>query len=171
MQLSQLALITSLVTRCPSGQRERNQLITRSKKPSSSWSSTISMFVSLLIVIGLFFARRSCVSWTVTDPSEISSKEVVQVIWSLTIGTTPANVHDSFGGKLLLVSQQMGQTTTTLSEIENPDEVSHLLGLCEQQSSNSISNSFGCFATDYAWIDQKGTQSPGASLACFYLPN
>lgn len=111
------------------------------KKPSSSWSSTISMFVSLLIVIGLFLLVARVFRGLSPTPQKFLPKEVVQVIGRSPLAPRQQMYMIRFGGKLLLVSQQMGQTTT-LSEIENPDEVSHLLGLCEQQSSNSISNSF-----------------------------
>jgi hypothetical protein len=46
-----------------------------------------------------------------------------------------------FGRKLVLVSQQLGQTQT-LSEIDDPREVDHLLGLCEEANSSSITSSF-----------------------------
>jgi flagellar biogenesis protein FliO len=111
------------------------------KKPSSSWSSTVSMFVSLFIVIGLFLLVARVFRGFSPTQQKFLPKEVVQVIGRSPLAPRQQMYVIRFGGKLLLVSQQLGQTTT-LSEIENPDEVTHLLGLCEQQSSTSISNSF-----------------------------
>jgi flagellar biogenesis protein FliO len=120
---------------------EKNSSESRLKKPSSGWSSTVSMFVSLLIVIGLFLFVARIFRGLSPTPQRFLPKEVVQVIGRSPLAPRQQMFLVRFGGKLLLVSQQLGQTTT-LSEIENPDEVAHLLGLCEQQSSNSISNSF-----------------------------
>jgi len=46
-----------------------------------------------------------------------------------------------FGRKLVLVSQQVGQTEV-LSEIDDRTEVDHLLGLCEQTTSRNVASSF-----------------------------
>jgi flagellar biogenesis protein FliO len=99
------------------------------------------MFVSLLIVIGLFLLVARIFRNLSPTPQRFLPKEVVQVIGRTPLAPRQQMYLIRFGNKVLLVSQQLGQTTT-LSEIENPDEVAHLLGLCEQQSSTSISNSF-----------------------------
>jgi len=46
-----------------------------------------------------------------------------------------------FGSKLLLVSQQPGETRS-IAEISEPNEVTRLSGMCESSRPESISNSF-----------------------------
>lgn len=111
------------------------------KKPSSSWSSTISMIVSLLLVIVLFLGVAWFLRRVAPQPSRTLSKDVVQVLGRTPLAPRHHMILIRFGRKLVLVSQQLGQTQT-LSEIDDPREVDHLLGLCEEASNTSISNSF-----------------------------
>jgi flagellar biogenesis protein FliO len=114
---------------------------TKLKKPTSGWSSTLSMLVSLGLVIVLFLGlARFLKTWSPALPYTLP-KDVVRVVGRTPLGPRQQMYLIRFGGKLLLVSQQLGQTTT-LSEIEHPDEVAHLLGLCEQAAPSSISQSF-----------------------------
>ena len=78
---------------------------------------------------------------TTQQQARYLSKDVVQVLGRTPLAPRHQMILIRFGRKLVLVSQQLGQSQT-LSEIEDPHEVDHLLGLCEQNSSNSISNSF-----------------------------
>ncbi len=111
------------------------------RKPKSTWSSTLSMFVSLAIVIGLFLLVARMFRGITPGNQRHLPKEVVQVIGRSPLGPRHQMYVVRFGRKLLLVSQQIGQTTT-LSEIDEATEVDHLLGLCEQKHADSISNSF-----------------------------
>jgi flagellar biogenesis protein FliO len=111
------------------------------KKPGGSWSSSLSMIVSLLIVIGLFLMTARMFRGLSPTPLKQLPTEVVQVLGRTPLAPRQQMYVLRFGRKLVLISQQLGQTTT-LSEIEDPKEVDHLLGLCEQNSPSSISNSF-----------------------------
>jgi len=111
------------------------------KKPTSTWSSTISMVVSLLLVLAIFMGVAWFFRSVAPQPSRPLSKEVVQVLGRTPLAPRQQMVLIRFGRKLVLVSQQLGQTQT-LSEIDDPGEVDHLLGLCEESNATSISNSF-----------------------------
>ena len=111
------------------------------KKPGSSWSSTISMIVSLVIVLAIFMGVAWCIRRIAPQPSRTLSKDVVQVLGRTPLAPRHNMILIRFGRKLVLVSQQLGQTQT-LSEIEDPREVDHLLGLCEEANTTSISSSF-----------------------------
>jgi flagellar biogenesis protein FliO len=111
------------------------------KKPGGSWSSSLSMIVSLLIVIGLFLMTARLFRGLSPKPLRSLPTEVVQVLGRTPLAPRQQMYVLRFGRKLVLISQQLGQTTA-LSEIEDPVEVDHLLGLCEQNSPSSISNSF-----------------------------
>ncbi len=111
------------------------------KKPGSAWSSMISMMVSLLLVLALFLGVAWFFRRVAPQPSRGLSKDVVQVLGRTPLAPRHNMILIRFGRKLVLVSQQLGQTQT-LSEIDDPREVDHLLGLCEEASSTSISSSF-----------------------------
>ncbi len=111
------------------------------KKPSSTWSSMISMFASLSLVLALFMGVAWFFRGVTPKQSRSLSKDVVQVLGRTQLAARHNMILIRFGRKLVLVSQQLGQTQT-LSEIDDPSEVDHLLGLCEQTNSSSISNSF-----------------------------
>lgn len=113
----------------------------RLRKPTSTWASTISMFVSLSIVIALFMGVAWFFRGVAPQSTRSLPKDVVQVLGKTQLAARHNMILIRFGRKLLLVSQQLGQTAT-LSEIDDPREVDHLLGLCEQNSSSSISRSF-----------------------------
>ena len=110
-------------------------------KSSSSWSSAISMVFSLLLVIGIFLG----LSWIFRKTSPTSGamlpKEVVEIIGRTPMANRQQLYVIRFGRKLVLVSQQVGQTEV-LSEIDDRTEVDHLLGLCEQTNSRSVTSSF-----------------------------
>jgi len=127
------------------------------RKPSSSWSSTLSMFVSLLLVLAIFFGVAWCFRRVAPLPNRGLSKDVVQVLGRTPLAPRHNMILIRFGRKLVLVSQQLGQTQT-LSEIDDPLEVDHLLGLCEATSSTSISTSFRDVLFQLA--SGKGTDQP-----------
>lgn len=108
---------------------------------SSSLGSTLSMLGSLAIVLGLFLGAAWLLRRTAPSAGPTLPRDVVEVL-----GRTPLAPRQQlyllrFGRRLLLVSHQLGQTTT-LGHIDDPTEVDHLLGLCEQASPKSLSQSF-----------------------------
>lgn len=68
-------------------------------------------------------------------------KEVVQILGKCPLAPRQHVYVLRFGNRLLLVSHQMGQTVT-LGEIDDPLEVDRIAGLCEQGSSESVTQSF-----------------------------
>jgi flagellar biogenesis protein FliO len=110
-------------------------------KSSNSWSSAISMVFSLLLVIGLFLGLSWVFRKTSPSAGALLPKEVVEIIGRTPMANRQQLYVIRFGRKLVLVSQQVGQTEV-LSEIEDRTEVDHLLGLCEQTNSRSVSSSF-----------------------------
>jgi len=136
------------------------------KKPSSPWSSTISMFMSLLLVLTLFMGVAWCFRGATQQPTRHLSKDVVHVLGRTPLAPRHSMILLRFGRKLVLVSQQMGQTQT-LSEIDDPEEVDHLLGLCEQSNANSISSSFRDVLSQFA--SGKGSERSATRNLCFML--
>jgi flagellar biogenesis protein FliO len=101
----------------------------------------LSMLVSLLVVIGLFLIVARVLRGIQPTPQRNLPKEVVEVLGRSTLAPRQQMYVVRFGRKLLLVSQQMGQSTT-LSEIDDTREVDHMLGLLESKKSDSITDSF-----------------------------
>jgi flagellar biogenesis protein FliO len=99
------------------------------------------MIVSLLVVLTLFMGVAWFFRRVAPQPSRTLSKDVVQVLGRTPLAARHNMILIRFGRKLILVSQQLGQTQT-LSEIDDPREVDHLLGLCEEANSTSITSSF-----------------------------
>lgn len=115
--------------------------IERTKKSSSTISSMISMMISLALVIAIFMGLAWLLRSAQPAVTKGLPKDVVEVLGRTTLAPRQQMYVIKFGRKLILVSQQMGQTAT-LTEIEDPQEVDHLLGLIESGSPTSISNSF-----------------------------
>jgi flagellar biogenesis protein FliO len=68
-------------------------------------------------------------------------KDVVEILGRTPIAPRQNLVVVRFGSKLILVSQQPGETRT-LSEIQDANEAGRLTGLCESSRPESISSSF-----------------------------
>ena len=111
------------------------------EKPRSPWASLISMVASLCVVIGLFLGLAWTLRRTTGQPFGSLPKEVVQILGRTAMAPRQQVYLLRFGSKLILVSHQLGQTET-LSEIEDPLEVDRLSGLCEQNASGSVTQSF-----------------------------
>ncbi len=110
-------------------------------RSSSSWTSIISMVFSLILVIGIFLGLSWIFRKTSPSAGSMLPKEVVEIIGRTPMANRQQLYVIRFGRKLVLVSQQVGQTEV-LSEIDDRTEVDHLLGLCEQTNSRNISTSF-----------------------------
>jgi flagellar protein FliO/FliZ len=111
------------------------------ERPSSSLGTIFSVVFSLGIVLSLFLGiawlyRKSQPQGTAKLPTEI-----VQILGRTTVAPRQSMMVVRFGSKLLLVSQQPGQTET-LAEISDPSEVDRLAGICESKSAHSASQSF-----------------------------
>lgn len=113
----------------------------RISKPSSQWSTLFSVGFSLGIVVCLFLG----VAWVAKKSMPAGSgrlpNEVVEVLGRSTIAPRQQIYVLRFGRKLLLVSQQPGQTQT-LSEITDEEEVIRLAGICEENSPRSATRTF-----------------------------
>jgi len=110
-------------------------------KSRTTWSSAISMVVSLLLVIGIFLGLSWIFRKTSPSAGSILPKEVVEIVGRTPMANRQQLYVIRFGRKLVLVSQQVGQTEV-LSEIDDRTEVDHLLGLCEQTTSRNVASSF-----------------------------
>lgn len=113
----------------------------RIAKPTSPWTTLFSLGFSLGIVVCLFlgvawFAKKSMPAGSARLPAE-----VVEVLGRSTIAPRQQVYVLRFGRKLLLVSQQPGQTQT-LSEITDEEEVIRLAGICEANSPRSATRTF-----------------------------
>jgi flagellar protein FliO/FliZ len=111
------------------------------ERPTSSWGSFFSVLFSLAIVLCVFlgfvwFAKKSMPQSNAKLPGE-----VVQVLGRSMLAPRQQVYVVRFGKKLLLVSQQPGQTQT-LSEITDEVEVSRLAGICESSSPGSSTRMF-----------------------------
>ena len=111
------------------------------ERPKSSWGTAVSMFLSLAVVLSFFLL----VAWLVKKSQPTSflklPGDVVQVMGRTPMAPRQQMYVVRFGSKLLLISNQPGQTQT-LGEITDADEVQRLAGLCEANHPGSISNSF-----------------------------
>jgi len=110
-------------------------------KPSSTWGSAVSMFLSLAVVLSFFLL----LAWLLKKAQPQSflklPSDIVQVLGRTPMAPRQQMYVVRFGSKLLLVSHQPGQTQT-LCEITNEDEVQRLAGICEASHPASISSSF-----------------------------
>lgn len=111
------------------------------ERPSSSLGTFFSVLFSLGIVLSMFLGlawlyRKSQPQGTAKLPLEL-----VQVLGRTNIAPRQSMMVVRFGSKLLLVSQQPGQTET-LAEISDPEEVDRLAGICESKTARSASQSF-----------------------------
>ncbi len=111
------------------------------ERPSSSLGTIFSVLFSLGIVLSLFLGlawlyRKSQPQGTARLPTEL-----VQILGRTNVAPRQSMMVVRFGSKLLLVSQQPGQTET-LAEISDPAEVDRLAGICESRSAHSATQSF-----------------------------
>ncbi|XZE21427.1 FliO/MopB family protein [Pirellulaceae bacterium SH449] len=113
----------------------------RITKPTSPWSTFFSVGFSLCIVVCLFLGVAWMAKRTMPAGSSKLPNEVIEVLGRSTIAPRQQVYVLRFGRKLLLISQQPGQTQT-LSEITDEEEVIRLAGICEANSPRSSTRSF-----------------------------
>jgi flagellar biogenesis protein FliO len=109
--------------------------------PRSPWSATLSTVFSLLLVMFLFLGATFVLRKSQPKQFQKLPKDVVEVLGRTSIAPRQNLVVVRFGSKLVLVSQQPGETRT-IAEIQDTNEVGRLAGLCESHRPESISNSF-----------------------------
>ncbi|MFN7289420.1 MAG: FliO/MopB family protein [Pirellula sp.] len=113
----------------------------RITKPTSQWATLFSVGFSLCIVVCLFLGVAWVAKKSMPAGSSRLPNEVVEVLGRSTIAPRQQVYVLRFGRKLLLVSQQPGQTQT-LSEITDEEEVIRLAGICEANSPRSATRTF-----------------------------
>ena len=124
-------------------------------RPASSVRALVSVATSLAIVLLMFFGVA-----TLYKKSQASSgstrlpSDVVQLLGRTTAGPRQSLVVLKFGSKLVLVSQQPGQTET-LSEITDADEVERLTKICSSRSDLPAQTSFANVFKQVAGISRK----------------
>lgn len=109
--------------------------------PRSPWSATLSMLFSLSLVVFLFMGAAMILRKSQPKQFQKLPKDVVEVLGRTSIAPRQSLILMRFGSKLLLVSQQPGETRS-IAEISEPNEVTRLSGMCESSRPESISNSF-----------------------------
>lgn len=100
------------------------------KSPSSS--GLLSTFFALGIVLALFLGLATLAkkAWPPLTKKKLP-KEVLQLIATVEFQPKQQWMLMRFGGKLLLVSQQPGETRL-VSEISDLDEIDRIIALCEK---------------------------------------
>ncbi len=109
--------------------------------PRSPWAATFSMLISLFLVVVLFMGVTLMIRKSQPKQFQKLPHEVIEVLGRTTMGPRQQLVVLRFGSKLILVSQQPGETQS-LGEITDVAETHRLAGLCESQRPESITNSF-----------------------------
>ena len=111
------------------------------KKPTNSIGSFLGVIFSMGMVISLFLGLAWVYKKSLPKSMGRLPHEVVQVLGRTSISPRQQMYVVRFGKKLLLVSQQPGQTQT-LSEISDDEEVDRLTGICESNLPSSATQSF-----------------------------
>jgi flagellar biogenesis protein FliO len=113
----------------------------RVDKPTTAGNMGAVVLSSLAIVLGLFFfvvwlSRRAFPKATAP-----LSTEVLEIVGRSPLAARHQLQLIRLGRRLLLVSVTP-EHAETLTELTDPDEVNHLVGLCRQQQAGSITDSF-----------------------------
>lgn len=130
----------------------------RLKRPNSTLGAFLSVATSLAVVLLVFFGVAAL--YKKSQPANSISRlpsDVIQVLGRTHAGPRQSLVVLKFGSKLVLVSQQPGQTET-ISEITDPEEVERLTKICSTRSDSS-SASTANFANVLKQVTGIGRQS------------
>ncbi len=103
-----------------------------------AWGSVIA---ALLVVLGLFFLFAWLLRRAVPQGSGALPSEVLEVLGRAPLASRQSVHLLKIGHKLLLVSVT-ASGTAALCEITDGEEVDRLLGLCQQNKSNSSTKAF-----------------------------
>jgi len=113
----------------------------RAIQPSNRFGALVTIGSSLAIVVGLFFVFAWILRRTMPATAAPLPNEVVQVLGRTIVGHRQQLQLLRLGNRLLLISVTAGGAET-LAEITDPDEVTHLAGLCLQTRSGSTTAAF-----------------------------
>lgn len=117
-------------------------LATDSPRPKSSVGLFLNTLFALFVVIGLYFLVMVGMRKMGGGVGQAKlPRELVHVLGKETLAGRQQLMVIRFGPKLLLVSQQLGQTET-LAEIDDPLEVDRLSSIFERNRDGSVSQSF-----------------------------
>jgi len=109
---------------------------------SSGWSgSIVTVITSLAIVLGLFAVAIWLMRRGLGGAASQLPSDAVAVLGQLPLTGRQQILLVRIGPKLLLVSTN-GETSTTLTEIETPDDVDRIVGLCAESQPNSTTQTF-----------------------------
>ena len=125
----------------PPPKRSQRSAEGRPDKPTTAGNMGMVVVSSLAIVLGLFFlvvwfSRRAFPKATAP-----LSTEVLEIVGRSPLAARHQLQLIRLGRRLLLVSVTPDHAET-LTELTDPDEVNHLVGLCRQQQAGSITDSF-----------------------------
>lgn len=111
------------------------------KQRPSSFSSVLTMFSSLLVVIALFFGLMFMLKKANGGNMQELPREVFQVMGTSRVAGRHSLFLLRLGHKLVLVHAGSGEVQT-ITEVTDPVEVDRLCGSCEENQSNSLTQSF-----------------------------
>ncbi len=121
----------------------------------SSWaeSSSVTALAALAFVVGLFMLLAWAVKRRLPKSSQLLPSDAVRILGRVALGTRQFGHLLQLGNKLILVS--VNQTgVEKLAEIDEPQEVVRLIGLCGRTSSDGSQKEFdevfGQFAREKA---------------------
>ena len=110
-------------------------------KPRGTWQMLFTTLTALVVVLGVFAGLAMLSRKTIGGQSSKLPTEVFEVLGRSTYAPRQQVLVLRFGSKLLLVNQEPGNVQT-LSEIDSPEEVDRIAGLCEQSTGGSVTQSF-----------------------------
>ncbi len=105
---------------------------------SSAWWQTLG---ALLLVIALIFAMRWALRRTGNLRAAVGGgKQIIEILSRTPISARQSLLLVRVGPRVLVVGA--GESLTTLAEINDPAQVTDLMGSVEQARANSLTNSF-----------------------------
>jgi flagellar biogenesis protein FliO len=127
----------------PSGSTRKslNSPSTAAGGGSRSTAPLITTMASLAVVVGLFLLAMWLVRRHLPRGLGPLPSDVLEVLGRTTIGSRQPVTLVRLGDRLLLIATNP-QGMETLSEITDPDEVTRLLGICQQAQPHSASTAF-----------------------------
>ncbi|MBI9017111.1 MAG: FliO/MopB family protein [Phycisphaerae bacterium] len=119
------------------GQQQDNNEDTK-PKPFSTWKMMGSLILVIIVIFGIALAVRRFMP----GGKVLGNITAVKVLSRTAIGPRQSLCLVRLGSRILLVGLSSGHMTT-LQSIDDPDEISRIMGLIESESNSSITNSFG----------------------------
>ncbi|MCS7305083.1 MAG: flagellar biosynthetic protein FliO [Thermoguttaceae bacterium] len=116
-------------------------------------ASSLTVLSSLAVILGVFLLLVWAIRRAMPPSAQLLPKDVVEVLGRAPLMAKQQMYLLRCGPKLLLISVSP-EGAETLTEIEHPDEVAHIVALCRQSQPGSIAGSFRQI------LEQLGRQSP-----------